>query len=139
MPFIQGLPDQVSFASKKALTAAAANYGCPMLWAEGHSADPPLDKDQDGQWQPPDQGWAGVLEFSEADLLQRYADLAPQGQVDLIVIGCPQASIEEIRRTASAVRSYAEMGQKIPDNRLWLFTSAVKTINLRRTMAASNC
>ena len=124
MPFIQGLPDQVSFASKKALTAAAANYGCPMLWAEGHSADPPLDKDQDGQWQPPDQGWAGVLEFSEADLLQRYADLAPQGQVDLIVIGCPQASIEEIRRTASAVRSYAEMGQKIPDNRLWLFTSA---------------
>ena len=123
MPFIQGLPDHVSFASKKALTAAAANYGCPMLWAEGHSADPPLDKDQHGQWQPPDQGWAGVLEFSEMDLNQRYADLAPQGQVDLIVIGCPQASIEEIRRTTSAVRSYAEMGQKIPDNRLWLFTS----------------
>ena len=123
MPFIQGLPDHVSFASKKALTAAAANYGCPMLWAEGHSADPPLDKDQHGQWQPPDQGWAGVLEFSEMELNQRYADLAPQGQVDLIVIGCPQASIEEIRRTTSAVRSYAEMGQKIPDNRLWLFTS----------------
>ena len=33
MPFIKGLPEYVSFASKKALTAAAANYGCPMLWA----------------------------------------------------------------------------------------------------------
>ena len=33
MPFIRGLPDYISFASKKALTAAAANYGCPMLWA----------------------------------------------------------------------------------------------------------
>ena len=123
MPFIRGMPKHVSFASKKALTAAAANYGCPMLWAEGHSADPPLAKDADGNWQEPESGWAGVLEFTEQDLAQRYRDLAPQGQVDLVVIGCPQASIEEIRRTASAVRSYAEMGAKIPNNRLWLFTS----------------
>ena len=123
MPFIRGMPKHVSFASKKALTAAAANYGCPMLWAEGHSADPPLAKDADGNWLEPESGWAGVLEFTEQDLAQRYQDLAPQGQVDLVVIGCPQASIEEIRRTASAVRSYAEMGAKIPNNRLWLFTS----------------
>lgn len=123
MPFIRGMPEHVSFASKKALTAAAANYGCPMLWAEGHSADPPLAKDADGNWLEPESGWAGVLEFTEQDLAQRYQDLAPQGQVDLVVIGCPQASIEEIRRTASAVRSYAEMGAKIPNNRLWLFTS----------------
>ena len=123
MPFIRGMPNTVSFASKKALTAAAANYGCPMLWAEGHSVDPPLGKDASGNWLPPENGWVGVLEFTESDLRQRYEDLAPKGQVDLVVIGCPQASIEEIRRTASAVRSYAEIGQKIPDNRLWLFTS----------------
>ena len=123
MPFIRGLPEYVSFASKKALTAAAANYGCPMLWAEGHSADPPLSKDDNGQWLAPDSGWAGVLEFTAEDLAKRYQDLAPKGQVDLVVIGCPQASIEEIRRTASAVRSYAEMGKRIPNNRLWLFTS----------------
>ena len=123
MPFIRGMPEHVSFASKKALTAAAANYGCPMLWAEGHSAEPPLAKDADGNWLEPESGWAGVLEFTADDLAQRYQDLAPQGQVDLVVIGCPQASIEEIRRTASAVRSYAEMGARIPNNRLWLFTS----------------
>ncbi|MDE0858193.1 MAG: aconitase X [Candidatus Poseidoniaceae archaeon] len=123
MPFIQGLPERASFARKKALTAAAANYGTPMLWAEGLSADPPLGKDADGNWMPPVEGWQGKLVFTAEDLASRYADLAPQGQVDLIVIGCPQASLEEIRITASAVRSYAEMGQKIPDGRLWVFTS----------------
>lgn len=123
MPFIRGMPEHISFASKKALTAAAANYGCPMLWAEGHSADPPLGKNENGEWLAPKSGWAGVLEFTEKDLTQRYQDLAPKGQVDLVVIGCPQASLEEIRRTTSAVRSYAEMGAKIPNNRLWLFTS----------------
>ncbi|DAC30459.1 MAG TPA: DUF521 domain-containing protein [Candidatus Poseidoniaceae archaeon] len=123
MPFIQGLSHRASFARKKALTAAAANYGTPMLWAEGLSADPPLPKDSDGKWGAPVDGWQGELVFTEADLQSRYADLAPQGQVDLIVIGCPQASLEEIRITASAVRSYAEMGMKMPDQRLWVFTS----------------
>ena len=122
MPFIQGLPKKASFARKKALTAAAANYGTPMLWAEGLSADPPLARDGD-VWRAPEAGWQGELVFTEQDLNARYADLAPQGLVDLVVIGCPQASLEEIRITAAAVRSHAEMGAKIPDQRLWVFTS----------------
>ena len=123
MPFIQGLPSRASFARKKALTAAAANYGTPMLWAEGLSADPPLRRDQQGAWIAPEAGWQGELVFTEADLQARYDDLAPKGQVDLVVIGCPQASLEEIRITAAAVRSHAEMGAKIPNQRLWVFTS----------------
>ena len=111
MPFIRGLPSYISFASKKALTAAAANYGCPMLWAEGHTATPHLTGEEES------------LKFTAEDLAIRYEELAPKGQVDLIVIGCPQASLEEIRITASAVRSHSEMGFKIPDNRLWVFTS----------------
>lgn len=111
MPFIRGLPSHISFASKKALTAAAANYGCPMLWAEGHTATPHLTGEEES------------LKFTAEDLAIRYEELAPKGQVDLIVIGCPQASLEEIRITASAVRSHSEMGFKIPDNRLWVFTS----------------
>jgi predicted aconitase with swiveling domain len=43
--------------------------------------------------------------------------------VDLIVIGCPQASLGEIRTTAAAVRTHMELGKRIPDNRLWVFTS----------------
>ena len=111
MPFIQGLPSYISFASKKALTAAAANYGCPMLWAEGHTSTPSLTGDEES------------LTFTAEDLAIRYEELAPKGQVDLVVIGCPQASLEEIRITASAVRSHSEMGFKIPGNRLWVFTS----------------
>ena len=111
MPFIRGLPSYISFASKKALTAAAANYGCPMLWAEGHTVTPLLSGNEES------------LIFTGEDLSSRYEDLAPKGQVDLIVIGCPQASLEEIRITASAVRSRCEMGMRIPDNRLWVFTS----------------
>ena len=75
MPFIRGLPSYISFASKKALTAAAANYGCPMLWAEGHTATPSLTGEEES------------LVFTDADLASRYEDLAPKGQVDLIVIG----------------------------------------------------
>ena len=111
MPLIRGLPSYISFASKKALTAAAANYGCAMLWAEGHTECPALT------------GAEESLVFTEQDLASRYDELAPKGQVDLIVIGCPQASLEEIRITAAAVRSYSEMGQLIPDERLWVFTS----------------
>ncbi len=123
MPLITGLPEHMSFARKKALTAAAANYGIPMLWAIGHSKEPPIGKNEDGQWQAPNGGWQGNLTFSKADLDKRYQELAPTGQVDLVVIGCPQASLEEIRVTASAVRAHAEFGAKIPDRRLWVFTS----------------
>lgn len=111
MPHITGLPDYISFEQKKALTAAAANYGCPMLWADGVSPDPP-------EYQP-----EGSLVFTESELMARYTDLAPTGQVDLIVIGCPQASVGEVRTTAAAVRTRMELGQKIPDQRLWVFTS----------------
>ena len=123
MPYITGLPDWMSFASKKALTAAAANYGCALLWAEGHTAAPPLPLNDDGSVQAPDGGWQGELVFTAEDLAQRYEDLAPNGPVDLVVIGCPQASLEELRITASAVRSHMEMGRSIPDQRLWVFTS----------------
>lgn len=123
MPYLTGLPEHMSFASKKALTAAAANYGCAMLWAEGHSAAPSLERDETGSFLPPDGGWQGELTFTLEDLNQRYADLAPKGQVDLVVIGCPQASLEELRITASALRSHMEMGRRIPDHRLWVFTS----------------
>ena len=123
MPYLTGLPAHMSFASKKALTAAAANYGCAMLWAEGHSAPPPLEIDDTGAHRPPEGGWQGELTFADEDLRQRYDELAPKGQVDLVGIGCPQASLEELRITASTLRSHMEMGRRIPDHRLWVFTS----------------
>ena len=95
MPYITGLPTWASFEMKKALAAAAANYGCPMLWADGHTVSPPNVS-----------GYQGELTFTESDLESRYQELAPNGEVDLIVIGCPQASLGEIRSTAAAVRTH---------------------------------
>ena len=112
MPRIVGLPEGADFEKRKALTAAAANYGCPMLWADGLTVSAPEVS-----------AYEGELVFSEDDLAQRYSDLAPSGTVDLVVIGCPQASVGEARATAAAVRSRMELGQKIPDRRLWVFTS----------------
>ena len=112
MPFIRGLPDWVTFAQKKALTAAAANYGCPMLWAEGLTKTPDISTVEN------------ELIFTQDNLDLRYQELAPKGRIDLVVIGCPQASLEEIRITAAAVRARAEMGKLISDQRLWVFTSS---------------
>ena len=112
MPRIVGLPAEENFEVRKALTAAAANYGCPMLWADGLTADAPeVDS------------FEGELVFGEAELAERYAELAPTGTVDLVVIGCPQASVGEVRATAAAARARMELGQRIPDRRLWVFTS----------------
>ena len=112
MPRLVGLPADANFEMRKALTAAAANYGCPMLWADGLTADAPeVDS------------FEGELVFGEAELAERYADLAPTGTVDLVVIGCPQASVGEVRATAAAVRARMELSQRIPDRRLWVFTS----------------
>ena len=56
--------------------------------------------------------------FSEKELNKRYAELAPKENVDLVVIGCPQASYEEIQETEKLLRN-----NEIPDKRLWVFTS----------------
>ncbi|MBE46193.1 MAG: hypothetical protein CMB02_06065 [Euryarchaeota archaeon] len=112
MPRIVGLP-RASFEMQKALTASAANYGCPMLWADGITPDSPVV-----------ESYQGELTFTDDDLGQRYRDLSPGGKVDLVVIGCPQASVGEARETAAAVRARMELGEVIPDHRLWLFMSS---------------
>ncbi|MAT48840.1 MAG: hypothetical protein CMA27_03310 [Euryarchaeota archaeon] len=114
MPYIVGLPQKISFEQKKSLTAAAANYGCPMLWIDGVTEKPFPNEN----WKP-----QGELLFTNDDLIDRYEELSPNGQVDLVVIGCPQASIGEVRTTAAAVRNRMELGERIPDQRLWVFTS----------------
>ncbi|MCS5529925.1 MAG: aconitase X, partial [Candidatus Poseidoniales archaeon] len=112
MPRITGLPEWASFEMRKALTAAAANYGCPMLWADGHTIEAPEV-----------EGYQGELTFTEDNLAERYRELSPRGKVDLVVIGCPQASVGEARTTAAAVRARMELGEAIPDQRLWIFMS----------------
>ena len=105
IPLIRGLPASLSHDQRKALSSSAANYGCPLLYIEGQGDIPTPDFQEQ-------------LHFSADDLAQRYADLAPKQPVSLVVIGCPQASVGELRATAMLLRSV-----QLTDTPLWVFTS----------------
>ncbi|MCP4426582.1 MAG: DUF521 domain-containing protein [Chloroflexi bacterium] len=108
IPLIKGLPDDLSHEQKKALTAAAANYGCPLLYIEG------LGEVPDGRFQ-------AQLLFGADALAARYEELKPDTAVSLITIGCPQASIGELRATAQLLKGKTISANAPP---LWVFTSA---------------
>ena len=107
IPHIHGIKE-LDFESKKALTAASANYGSALLFVDSFTKNP--DK----------TNYQAEIDFNYEDLQKRYRELAPKTKVDLVTIGCPQASIEEIERTAELVD-----GKEIPEKRLWVFTSAI--------------
>ena len=107
IPHIHGIKE-FDFESKKALTAASANYGSALLFVDSFTKKP--DK----------TNYQAEIDFNYEDLQKRYSELAPKTKVDLVTIGCPQASIEEIERTAELVD-----GKEIPEKRLWVFTSAI--------------
>lgn len=107
IPHIHGIKE-LDFESKKALTAASANYGSALLFVDSFTKNP--DK----------TNYQAEIDFNYEDLQKRYSELAPKTKVDLVTIGCPQASIEEIERTAELVD-----GKEIPEKRLWVFTSAI--------------
>ena len=124
IPAIGGLPNELSHEQRKALSAAAANYGCPLLYLQA----PPADGDYQDR-----------LTFGAAELARRYEELRPRGPVSLVVLGCPQASLGELAAIARLLRGKhvsadpAAPGAPPP---LWVFTSAAaKTIAERNGLA----
>lgn len=108
IPAIKGLPADLTHEQKKALTAAAANYGCPLLYIDGLGPRPPAN-------------FQGKLLFSEKELQERYEQLRPKSPISLIVIGCPQASVGELRKTAELLHN-KHLSPSAPP--LWVFTSS---------------
>lgn len=108
IPAIKGLPADLTHEQKKALTAAAANYGCPLLYIDGQGPRPTAD-------------FQARLLFGEAELAARYEALSPKTAVSLVAIGCPQASMGEVKAVAEHLK-----GKKLPAGAppLWVFTSA---------------
>ena len=117
MPLIKGLPAELTHEQKKALTAAAANYGCPLLYIEGQGEIPPANVQ-------------AQLEFGAAELQKRYDELAPKTAVSLITIGCPQASIGELRATAELLQG-KQLHPDAPP--LWIFTSSANKAIAEKT------
>lgn len=114
IPAIKGIGADISHDQKKALTAAAANYGSPMVYIDSLGERPPAD-------------FQARLQFGEAELRERYEALRPDTAVSLITIGCPQASLGELREVArllegkSVTSKPVEPGAPPP---LWVFTSS---------------
>jgi predicted aconitase len=124
IPLITGLPEDLDHDRKKALSAAAANYGSPMLYIEGQKE------------LPPDLEFQAVLHFTGEDLEQRYQQLRPVQPVSLITIGCPQASLSEIRSVARLIKGKkvsADPGDPLGRPPLWVFTSATTKAIADRT------
>lgn len=127
IPYIAGLPQPLDHEQKKALTAAAANYGCPLLYLEG-------DEDI------PEPAFQGELTFDEETLQARYEALAPRVPVSLVVIGCPQASVGELRAVAELLRERQVRHDPAPSGEpppLWVFTSSANKAIAERTGLAA--
>ncbi len=121
IPAIKGLPAELTHEQKKALTAAAANYGCPLLYIDGQGERPPA-------------AFQARLQFGAAELQQRYKELAPETAVSLITIGCPQASIGELRATAELLQG-RQLHPDAPP--LWVFTSSANKAIAEKTGLAA--
>lgn len=117
IPLIKGLPADLTHEQKKALTAAAANYGCPLLYLDSQAESPPA-------------AFQARLQFGEDALQKRYDELAPRTAVSLITIGCPQASIGELRATAELLKGM-QLDPDAPP--LWVFTSAANKAIAEKT------
>ncbi len=117
IPAIKGLPAELNHEQKKALTAAAANYGCPLLYIDGQGERPPA-------------AFQARLLFGEAELQKRYDELGPKTAVSLITIGCPQASLGELRETAVLLKGKQLAADAPP---LWVFTSSANKAIAEKT------
>jgi predicted aconitase/predicted aconitase with swiveling domain len=123
IPAIKGLPAELNHEQKKALTAAAANYGCPLLYIDGQGERPPAD-------------FQARLRFTQADLDARYEALRPQTAVSLITLGCPQASVGELRAIAELLQGKQVTADPVPPGSpppLWIFTSSANAAIAEKT------
>lgn len=127
IPAIVGLPDNPNHEQRKALSAAAANYGSPLLYIQ------PDDEFPDGDYQD-------RLLFGPDELAQRYAELRPEAPVSLVVLGCPQASVGELRAIAGLLRGRHVTAEPTPPGApppLWVFTSAAAMAIAEKTGLAA--
>jgi len=113
IPQITGLSKEISFDCRKAMSASAANFGCALLYIEDSYNSPVGDN----------HSWQGTLEFTQEDLEHMRSIFEPKHKVDLVTIGCPQASYAEVEECAKICKEINSSGLHIPDERLWVFTS----------------
>ncbi len=94
----------------KALGAALASHGVHLFHIEGVTPERELYAEARPEH---------ALQVTDADLAALAAKLAPEDEVGLYVLGCPNASFEELAEVADRVQ-----GRKLkPGKELWVFAS----------------
>ncbi len=116
-PVFTGIPTTPTLEELKALSAALAASGAvSMFHAVGVTPEAPTLEEAFGGGQP-----EKVLVFGQAEKEQAEAALnkEPSDHVDWILVGCPNASVQEIREVAEALE-----GKKVhKDITLWVTTA----------------
>lgn len=116
-PVFTGVPTTPTLEELKALSAALAASGAvSMFHAVGVTPEAPTLEEAFGGGQP-----EKVLVFGQAEKEQAEAALnkEPSDHVDWILVGCPNASVQEIREVAEALE-----GKKVhKDITLWVTTA----------------
>jgi predicted aconitase len=116
-PVFTGIPANPTLEDLKALSAALASSGAvSMFHAVGVTPEAPTLEDAFGGGEP-----QKTLVFGPAEKEQAEAALnkEPSDRVDWILIGCPNASVQEIREVAEALQD-----KKVhKDVTLWVTTA----------------
>jgi predicted aconitase len=117
-PVFTGIAADPSLEQMKALSAALASSGSvSMFHAVGVTPEAPTQEAAFGGREP-----SKVLVFDQAAKEQAEAALnkEPSDHVDWILVGCPNATVQEIREVAEAL----EGGKKVHDGvALWVTTA----------------
>lgn len=117
-PVFTGIPSNPTLEQLKALSAALASSGAvSMFHAVGVTPEAPTVEEAFNGKEPEQ-----VLVFDEAAKAKAEAALnkEPSDHVDWILVGCPNATVQEIREVAEAL----EGGKKVaPGVALWVTTA----------------
>jgi hypothetical protein len=116
-PVFTGIPSNPSLDELKALSAALASSGSvSMFHAVGVTPEAPTLEEAFGGNVPAERLVFGEDEKRAAE---QALDKEPSDHVDWILVGCPNASVEEMRQVAQALE-----GQRVhPDVTLWVTTA----------------
>lgn len=110
IPYYKGLPEWSNTDNLKALGAAMAASGAVALYyAEGLTPEAHVQ----------DVSGLEVIPVEDADIKATYETLNSGGKPDIVIVGCPHASLRDIRNVAELVEG------KTLQKPLWVCTSRV--------------
>ena len=116
-PVFTGIPDNPTIEQLKALSAALASSGSvSMFHAVGVTPEAPTEQEAFGGNEPEK---IVVFGKAEKEATEAFLNKEPSDHVDWILVGCPNATVQEIREVAQALE-----GKTVhKDVALWVTTS----------------